>query len=286
MGVFCPNCGSKNESTATPCGSCGFRLAGVSAPKFKGTMMLSSDQAVKDLLEAHKADGEMTTEAQKATLLSSPETTAVARPATSGKTMLGIAAIPRPRQVEQRRKMAGTMLGVAPQASVTSRSKQVPVGSTGEEVVRRANSVDQTLISPEPVASTEQAASIPVVAVTRSADDDMSIPLSGLSAPEPDSTNDALDIDVSQGTEDSDSEPATVNPAASATNLQGSNSQDKQEDAQPRSIVTGSAVGRRPVADSSDQKKLLRHTQRMTAFEVFLSIITLGIYALIRRLRR
>ncbi|MEY4550130.1 MAG: zinc-ribbon domain, partial [Pseudomonadota bacterium] len=33
--VFCPNCGTKNDDTATPCKKCGFKLSGASAPKFR-----------------------------------------------------------------------------------------------------------------------------------------------------------------------------------------------------------------------------------------------------------
>jgi hypothetical protein len=49
--VFCPNCGTENEEAATPCKKCGFKLRGVSAPKFKGTMLLNSDQAVQQLVQ-------------------------------------------------------------------------------------------------------------------------------------------------------------------------------------------------------------------------------------------
>ncbi|HVZ35210.1 MAG TPA: zinc-ribbon domain-containing protein [Polyangiaceae bacterium] len=49
--MFCPNCGTENEETATPCKKCGFKLRGVSAPKFKGTMLLNSDQAVQKLVQ-------------------------------------------------------------------------------------------------------------------------------------------------------------------------------------------------------------------------------------------
>src|SRR4051794_26210259 len=43
--VFCPNCGTKNDDTATSCTKCGFKLSGASAAKFRGTMMLNTDQS-------------------------------------------------------------------------------------------------------------------------------------------------------------------------------------------------------------------------------------------------
>lgn len=38
--VFCPNCGTQNEDSATACQKCGFNLKGAAAPKFKGTMLM------------------------------------------------------------------------------------------------------------------------------------------------------------------------------------------------------------------------------------------------------
>ena len=55
--MFCPNCGTQNDSAATPCKKCGFKLSGVSIPKFKGTMMLNSDQTVQELIDDHHRFG-------------------------------------------------------------------------------------------------------------------------------------------------------------------------------------------------------------------------------------
>ena len=52
--MFCPNCGTQNDSAATPCKKCGFKLSGISVPKFKGTMMLNSEQTVAEMIEEHR----------------------------------------------------------------------------------------------------------------------------------------------------------------------------------------------------------------------------------------
>ncbi len=95
--MFCPNCGSKNDSAERPCDKCGFRLSGLQAPKFKGTIMLSSDQSVKDMLAAHRQQSEANRSQQAS--------------AAPQRSSASAAAEGPPR----RKKMAGTMLGVAPQ---------------------------------------------------------------------------------------------------------------------------------------------------------------------------
>ena len=43
--MFCPNCGTENDDSATTCKKCGFNLKGAAAPKFKGTMLMMNAQA-------------------------------------------------------------------------------------------------------------------------------------------------------------------------------------------------------------------------------------------------
>jgi len=108
--VFCPNCGTKNDDTATPCTKCGFKLSGASAPKFRGTMMLNSDQSVQDLVEEHRrklAEGSADQESAEGPVTPpSPS----AQPAPDGPK----SALQPPRAGLPKRRM-GTMLGVAPQ---------------------------------------------------------------------------------------------------------------------------------------------------------------------------
>jgi hypothetical protein len=102
--LFCPNCGTKNDSTATPCTKCGFKLSGVSAPKFKGTMMLSSDQSVQDLVAEHRKQ-QAAGKSEEAAAQRAPSET----PAPSSAKPLP------PRANPAKKPMADTMLGVAPQ---------------------------------------------------------------------------------------------------------------------------------------------------------------------------
>lgn len=126
--VFCPNCGTQNDSAATPCKNCGFRLSGVSASKFKGTMMLNSDQTVHELIEEHKkkkAEAALDTSGQPLAsplppVGSTPPKATSIMPSTSAPPGSGMTGTSRPvfqppRAGAPKRRMGGTMLGVAPQ---------------------------------------------------------------------------------------------------------------------------------------------------------------------------
>jgi zinc ribbon protein len=123
--VFCPNCGTQNDSTATPCKKCGFKLSGVSVPKFKGTMMLNSEQTVQDMIESHRrkqAEG-VAAERPKSRASEPPSS----RNAPSNPPPPGSVTAPRgpvlqpPRAAAApRRRMGGTMLGVAPQGGAVA----------------------------------------------------------------------------------------------------------------------------------------------------------------------
>jgi len=117
--VFCPNCGTQNDSAASPCKKCGFKLSGVSAPKFKGTMMLNSEQSVQELIEEHKRKREEAGESEAAPAAPEqapppPPVSPSAAPPSGLKVQKGV--LQPPRVVGSKRRMGGTMLGVAPQA--------------------------------------------------------------------------------------------------------------------------------------------------------------------------
>ncbi|MEY4544628.1 MAG: hypothetical protein RL685_823, partial [Pseudomonadota bacterium] len=119
---FCPNCGTKNDDTATPCKKCGFKLSGASAPKFRGTMMLNSDQSVQDLVEEHR---KKLTEAGLPQ--DPPEAGGPTPPLPSVGSTPPKAVFQPPRAASPKRRM-GTMLGVAPQVGGV-RPAGVPVPS-------------------------------------------------------------------------------------------------------------------------------------------------------------
>jgi hypothetical protein len=105
--LFCPNCGAENKETTVACDRCGFKLSGVSASKFKGTIMLNTEESVQKLVEAEKLKRTLAQSAdpQQAGNDAQPPANADLPPATPTP-----AGVPRPR-----RKMGGTLLGVAPQ---------------------------------------------------------------------------------------------------------------------------------------------------------------------------
>jgi len=134
--VFCPNCGTQNDSAATPCKKCGFKLSGVSASKFKGTMMLNSDQTAQDLVAEHKQkraeaglDAENKPPASpnpganpgtvppKAVPSVPPLGSGSSVPPQSSGLQRGVRSVLQPpRATTTKRRMGGTMLGVAPPA--------------------------------------------------------------------------------------------------------------------------------------------------------------------------
>jgi zinc-ribbon domain len=111
--VFCPNCGTKNDETATPCTKCGFKLT--AAPKFRGTIMLNSDQSVHDMVEEHRRK---LAEAGGVQAPADGPGAVPGAPAGSGPppspSVAPKAVLQPPRAGLPKRRM-GTMLGVAPQ---------------------------------------------------------------------------------------------------------------------------------------------------------------------------
>jgi hypothetical protein len=126
--VFCPNCGTENESAATPCKNCGFKLSGVSASKFKGTMMLNSDQTVQNLIDEHKKKQAAPAAPSAAPPAGDAPVPGKERPSFNSLAPLSeLPGAPKsvmqpPRAVAGRRRMAGTMVGVAPQAGLVTPS--------------------------------------------------------------------------------------------------------------------------------------------------------------------
>lgn len=120
--MFCPNCGTQNDSAATPCKKCGFKLSGVSIPKFKGTMMLNSDQTVQNLIDEHhrkQAPGTAQNKGQVRASQPAPARPPSAPPPQMGSSQRGaVLQPPRAAGGSSKRRMGGTMLGVAPQGGV------------------------------------------------------------------------------------------------------------------------------------------------------------------------
>jgi hypothetical protein len=106
--VFCPNCGAENKETSSPCVRCGFKLSGVNASKFKGTIMLNSDETVQEMIEAQRRK---MAEAAAAAAATDPTAVPPGNPNATPSPDAAAGGVPRPR-----RKLGGaTILGVAPQ---------------------------------------------------------------------------------------------------------------------------------------------------------------------------
>jgi zinc-ribbon domain len=111
--VFCPNCGTKNDDTATPCTKCGFKLSGAAAPKFRGTMMLNTEQSVQEMVEEHRRKlGDEGTVQEPAKGPGAPGPSAAQAPLSApGSTKSPL----QPARTGLPKRRMGTMLGVAPQ---------------------------------------------------------------------------------------------------------------------------------------------------------------------------
>lgn len=103
--MFCPNCGTKNDDTATACTKCGFKLGGPAGAKFRGTMMLNSEQSVQGMVDEHRRKLQEAAAAREPA--EGPEGASPAPPEAVFKGAL-------PGAGAAKRRM-GTMLGVAPQ---------------------------------------------------------------------------------------------------------------------------------------------------------------------------
>lgn len=117
--MFCPNCGTQNDSAATPCKKCGFKLSGISVPKFKGTMMLNSEQTVAEMIEEHRkkqAQGGAADKAKPRASEPAPRRNpgSSAPPSSLGGPRGPVLQPPRVG-APTRGRMGGTMMGVAPQ---------------------------------------------------------------------------------------------------------------------------------------------------------------------------
>lgn len=116
--MFCPNCGTQNDSAATPCKKCGFKLSGISVPKFKGTMMLNSEQTVAEMIEEHRKKQAQGGAADKPKPRASEPAPRRNPGSSSPPSSLGGPRGPvlqPPRIAATRGRMGGTMMGVAPQ---------------------------------------------------------------------------------------------------------------------------------------------------------------------------
>jgi hypothetical protein len=156
--VFCPNCGTKNDDTATPCKKCGFKLSGAAAPKFRGTMMLNTEQSVQEMVEEHRRKlAEAGPSPDPAPGPVGPEAVSMgSAPATGGPQSKSV--LQPPRAGLPKRRM-GTMLGVAPQMG----GVQPPVASESTPPPPPDPGADPSIAgaAPDPLGGTVAFAAVP-----------------------------------------------------------------------------------------------------------------------------
>lgn len=281
--MFCPNCGTQNEEGASPCKKCGFKLSGVSAPKFKGTMMLSSDQSVQQLVEEHRRKlGERALGGSDAPpIVPEPDLTN-SKPGLNtvrGGLQPARPALPRPRP-------GGTVLGVAPQiggytpatpavaaaaAMPPARDESVAVPSS-EERAQEPNGERpfvETSPAPLPEETTAPRNQEPLVAEASDTPASALRRSSGGAGP----------------TLESAAPPRLPDATADPSSAAGLPTQDAV--ARPAESLAIPATPVAPAESSPAQRRTEQRAQaRVRPLEVFLILITFGLYGLVLLIRQ
>jgi len=279
--VFCPNCGTQNDSAATPCKKCGFKLSGISVPKFKGTMMLNSDQTVQGMIDEHRRNQQAgaalegnkgrASEPPPARLPSSPPPARLpSTPPGAGSSQRGaVLQPPRAAVGSSKRRMGGTMLGVAPQAGGFA-PPQVPVTAPVPQVPSVEASRNE---APEPLAT----GSVPPAAP----DDGPADPLAGtyrmpsVEPPAPEAAPAAV--------EEPAPAPRPTQPLAAAAEAAA------PEVARGRPLAATAPLPAQPdrvAARSADSAAPSSAARPLRPLDIVLLICTLGLYGLVLRARR
>jgi hypothetical protein len=260
-------------------------LSGISAPKFKGTMMLNTDQTVQDLIQEYKSKalgGGSTAPESGAPAPGSEPTRPEATPVRSSVAPLSeLPGAPKgvfqpPRVTASRRRMGGTMLGVAPQVGgVTPPLAEVAASPELEErptplpaTPRRSSSFPDA--GPAPRRATDALAGTVAMPVAASGAERAAVASTqalhvGAGAPESDRAEaeqgfDALDAADSL---DRGSEPSSTPASPTA--------------AMPLAATEGASRADTDLAQSA---------RRIRPFEVVLIVLTCGLYGIFLLLRR
>lgn len=291
--MFCPNCGTQNDSATKPCKKCGFKLSGVSASKFKGTMMLNSEQSAQDFMARQEmAKAEATVNAEAPGAEASPETTSSPPPVVP-KGAAGV--LQPPRVAVPRRRMGGTMLGVAPQAGGISPPKLTTTAETPAAGERAASA------APEDPANAAQREPGPPVAVASTVAMPMMSPARDLpgasgTAEEPPADEDRHGSSDEPRSAAAETEPAaeareTANtapaaPSAAAAAQLEVRSSERQAAPTAQMPANGLRPEPTPGPKPSPVSDPLPQRRRVNGLDIFLIIITCGLYGLVLLFRR
>jgi hypothetical protein len=302
--VFCPNCGTQNDSAATPCKKCGFKLSGISVPKFKGTMMLNSEQTVAEMIEEHRkkqAQGGAADKPKPRASEPAPRKPGSSAPPSSLGGPRGPVLQPPRVAAPTRGRMGGTMLGVAPQVGghTPRAGSVVPPASTSSLPA-----------SPEPSQSGAPSSTEAAVATPPAISDDAREALS-------DSTEDSrreLEPSPNAAVSAATAAPARTRPLPAAPGLDDAVPGERLQDepapepaalavepaptadrleaapAAPRAVAVTAPLPRVPVAPASTPKEEKPaplaaskppSPRRLRPLDIALIICTCGVYGLV-----
>lgn len=287
--MFCPNCGAENKDSNAPCQRCGFKLSGVSASKFKGTIMLNSDETVQELIEAQRRK---LAEASGATGAKDPWAPAEgANPPAGATPNPSSPNVPRPR-----RKMAGTLMGVAPPVGVLKPGASAPqtpdVGASTPEAEGSADEPRRSSIPPRPSSAPPRPTPIPRPSPSNRPS---TPPRAGVDPTQ------AMQAFTTAGA--GEVAPTLESPAVTKTSTQP-DAPARAPSVPPAALLNGRTV---PIeqfqaaqAGSSDAARSTASdgvepastsaastaSPRLTASEIFLVVATCGVYGLVLRKKR
>ena len=256
--MFCPNCGTKNDDTASTCTKCGFKLGGPAGAKFRGTMMLNAEQSVQGMVDEHRRKLQEATAARESA--EGPEGASPAPPEAVFKGSAGSGGAPKRRM--------GTMLGVAPQVGGVRPPNfhggpTPPLPSAVAPVPEAAGAVS----APDPLGGTVAFGAISSLV-------EPPAPSPGATPPSP----------LAAGRTEAFAAPA-VAPVAAASSLAAGRTE--AFDATPPPIEQPSMEQHAPALRSSpDSYTPAGVPRRLTPLDVFLIVITFGLYALVLRARQ
>jgi hypothetical protein len=283
--VFCPNCGTQNDSAATPCKKCGFKLSGVSIPKFKGTMMLNSDQTVQELIDDHRKQAQGgAQERAKARASQPPPASAPSAPPPSIGRRSAVLQPPRAAGGSAKRRMGGTMLGVAPQGGAVL-PPQAPVAAPSPPQVP---DVEPSRSEPPEASAGASATAAPDVLRP---DEGPADPLAGtyqMPTSEPPTPASEPEAAAPRATRPvaAAATPRATRPMAATSDpaLQGDNELPR---GRPLAATAALPVQPEPVpASGAEPMSRAATPPRLRALDILLLVCTLGMYGFVLRARR
>jgi zinc ribbon protein len=291
--VFCPNCGTQNDSAAMPCKKCGFKLSGVSASKFKGTMMLNSDRTVQELIDEHrKKQAEAAAAPAADAAAAAPSSLPTVDVTPKGPTVAPLSGLPGapksvlqpPRAASTRRRMGGTMLGVAPQVGgVTPPRTDAAVTPSPSETGPLDAATENPGLAP-PTLELTPTPTPPPASVSPTAEQQP--PAAPVERQPPVASAPGVGLEVSPAVPEPAEELA---PDGFSSAVGATPRNDLVDQARGARVAATTAMPAQPPASAVSEPpvdaSLRPGAQRIRPFEVFLIVATCGLYGIFLLLR-